>query len=1091
MGVSEIKNALYRIMVAAVMLLSLNAAAQNRGGQYLPISDAIARIEGTSGFTFFYNAEDLTGITVRKSDLEGPVDEVLSRIFKGTDIIWKIQGNEIILKKGEPAKTGKSGAKAEPVSGTVLDAEDGQPVIGASVMIEGTATGTVTDVEGKFSIEAGADATLVIESLGYVHQKMAVEGRNNLKVFMKVEATLLDAVVMMGYSSTKKTELSSSVVTMKGETLRDVTTPDVGNMLQGKVAGVLVYNASGQPGEAAQIRVRGTGSISASASPLYVVDGIPGGSFNPNDVETISVLKDAGATALYGSDAAGGVIVVTTKKAARGQATTAEFKAQAGVKQALSGRFRPMNSSELYNLTKSLYSKTIFNTLYPKSLLDQDFDWMNAAFQLGVTQDYYASVAGSSDKVTYFASLDHYREKGTLINTNYANTTGRVNLGFQLAKNLDMNLRMNYSDSNNQGTSSYVTLESAYRMSPWDNPHDVNTGEYLYINSDKRPDNGGTWYSHDKFDIFHNELYNSSKSDGHEFTTDLQLSWRITDHLSVQTTNRYQGSASTWKLVIDPRTASASYPKGVISKTVTTGRSFSTSNLLKYSRTFNSAHNFNVLAGYEWGKWKNDNTSAQGVDMKSGLTVLNASSADSVGGYWVEGEGWSVFGQAQYSYLEKYIVSASFRADANSVFAPKSRVGYFPAVSAAWLMSKEDFMQNQNLVSFMKFRASYGETGNSGIAPYSYLATYKSEAATQYQGVVGSYPESQSNPYLHWEKAKMTNFGVDVNFRDFLEMNLDLYHIVNSDLLMDVPTAPSTGFYSMTQNTGSIRNMGVEFQLNSVNIRRKGFAWNTSFNIGFNKNTVMEIPEGKDVIQTVGSNSARQIIRQGESLYSWYMPKWMGVNPDNGDPQWEHLIKDENGNVTGTELTNKFDPDNDSQIVGCASPLFSGGLVNTFSYMGISLAVNFNYVVGNEIFNFTRTTMDSDGVYTDYNQMSIDNGLGWSRWKEPGDIATHPKPVSGGNNNANSISSRYIEDGSFLRLKNVTLSYSLPKKVLAKMRMQDFRVFVSGDNLWTLSKFSGMDPEVRLESTQYELAGMYSMNYPVGRVITLGVNFKF
>ncbi|MCM1198354.1 MAG: SusC/RagA family TonB-linked outer membrane protein, partial [Clostridium sp.] len=624
------------------------------GDSNTSVAEAISLIESKSGFTFFYNAEDLAGIKARKVDLDKPVNDVLAELFKGTDIIWKIQGKEIILKREEPQKERQTASKGPAISGIVTDAEDGQPIIGASVMIEGTTTGTITDVDGKFTIEAGPQATLLIESLGYVHQKVAVEGRTALKISMKVESTLLDAVVMMGYSSMKKTELSSSVVSMKGETLRDVTTPDVGNMLQGKVAGVLVYNASGQPGEAAQIRVRGTGSISASASPLYVVDGIPGGSFNPNDVETISVLKDAGATALYGSDAAGGVIVVTTKKAKKGQATAAEFKAQAGIKQALSGRFSPMDSEELYDLTKSLYSKAIFNTLYPKSLLDQDFDWMNAAFQLGVTQDYYGSVAGSSEKVTYFVSLDHYREKGTLINTNYANTTGRVNLGFSLARNLDMNLRVNYSDSRNQGTSSYVTLESAYRMSPWDNPHDVNTGEYLYINSDKRPDNGGTWYSHDKFNIFHNELYNSSKSNGNEFTADLQLAWRITDHLSVQTTNRFQASSSTWKLVIDPRTANASYPKGVIQKTVTTGRSFSTSNLLKYSRTFNSAHNFNALVGYEWGLWKNDYTSAQGVDMKSGLTVLNASSADGVGGYYVEGEGWSVFGQAQYSYMEKY-----------------------------------------------------------------------------------------------------------------------------------------------------------------------------------------------------------------------------------------------------------------------------------------------------------------------------------------------------------------------------------------------------------------------------------------------------
>ena len=391
----------------------------------------------------------------------------------------------------------------------------------------------------------------------------------------------------------------------------------------------------------------------------------------------------------------------------------------------------------------------------------------------------------------------------------------------------------------------------------------------------------------------------------------------------------------------------------------------------------------------------------------------------------------------------------------------------------------------------MKLRASYGETGNSGIEPYSYLSTYTAASAVQYQGKVGMYPKKQENPYLHWERARMTNIGFDINLKNRLEINLDLYNIINDDLLLDVPTAPSTGFSSITKNTGAIRNRGIEFQLNSTNIKKTNFTWITGFNIGFNKNTVLRLPDDKDIIKTVGSNSARQIIRKGESLYSWYMPKWAGVNPDNGDPQWEHLIKDAEGNVTGTTLTNVFSPDNDSQIVGCASPLFSGGLSNTFTYRNLSLAINLNFVYGNDIFNYTRVTMDTDGHYTDYNQMSIDNGLGWSRWKKPGDIATHPKAVSGGNKNADGISSRYLENGSFLRIKNVTLSYNVPKSFCRKLHLDDFKIFLSGDNLYTLSRFSGMDPEVRLQSTMYELAGMYSMNYPVGRTAIIGVNFKF
>lgn len=980
------------------------------------------------------------------------------------------------------------------VSGQVVDAVDGQPLLGVGV-VPSTGGGTITDADGNYTITVPQSATLTFTSLGYQSQTETVGLRSVINVALKTDTEALDEVVVMGYTTQKKAEISSAVVSMSGEKLHDVVTPDVGNMLQGKVAGVLVYNASGQPGESAQIRVRGTGSIAASADPLYVVDGIPGGSFNPNDVETITILKDAGATAIYGSDAAGGVIVVTTKKARAGQKSLIEFKAQAGVKQALSGRFRPMNSSEMYNFTRLLLAETMapsmFKRTYPESLLEQDFDWMNNSFKLGYTQNYYASAAGSSENVTYFASLDHYREKGTLINTNYARTTGRLNLGAKLTPRIDMNVRLQFDDSHTQGESSYVTLESAYRMSPWDIPYDQNTGEILYVTGSKRSDNGGIWYSHDKYNIFHNELYNTSKSNGFDVTGDLQFIWRINDVLSFTTTNRYSTSASTWKLVIDPRTALADYPDGVISKTPSTGRSFSTSNLLKYSQTFNGAHNVNAMVGYEWSKWKNDYTSAEGVGMKGGLIVLNAASPSSVGGYWEEGEGWSAFAQAQYSYLEKYILTASFRADASSVFAPKKRVGYFPSVSAAWVVSSEDFMQGVKAISNLKLRASYGETGNSSIPPYSYFATYEASSRVQYQGVVGMYPAVQENQYLHWERAQMTNFGIDVTFKKFLEVNLDLYHIRNADLLLEVPTSPSTGFSSITKNSGAIRNMGVELNIASTNINTKDFTWTTGFNIGFNKNTVISIPNDEDIIQTVGSNSARQIIRKDEPLYSWYMPKWMGVNPDNGDPQWEHLVKDDDGNIVGREVTNVFDPDADSQIVGCASPLFSGGFINTLRWRNFSLAVNLNYVYGNKIFNYTRVSMDTDGHYTDYNQISIDNGLGWKRWSEPGDQVSHPKPVSGGNKNSDGISSRYLEDGSFLRVKNVTLAYDLPAAVCTKLHMQGARIFVTGDNLFTLTRFSGMDPEVRLESTMYELAGMYSMNYPVGRLISLGLNVKF
>lgn len=971
-------------------------------------------------------------------------------------------------------------AQNQTVSGVVTDADTGEPLVAAGVVVQGTSEGTVTDIDGNYTIKVPANATLEFSSLGYKTQTVPVNGRSAVNISLSPDSTLLEGVVMLGYSTARKTELSSSVVTVEGDKLRDVTTPDLGNMLQGKVAGVVVFNSSGQPGEDATIRIRGTGSINASSDPLYVVDGIPGGTFNPNDVESITVLKDAGATAIYGASGAGGVIVVTTKKAARGQKNTVEFKVQGGVKRALYGRFHPMNSEELYDLESKLYSRVILPSIFPASVKDTDFDWMGEAFGTGFTRDYYASVSGNSDKINYFASLDHFAEKGTLINTNYRRTSGRINLGFELTKNLTANLRVNYSDNANQNTSSYITLESAYLMMPYDNPYDQVNGGYLYVNGTVRSDTGGRWYSQNAYNIFHNELYNSSKTKGTDMATDLQLNWNISDHFTFTTTNHYGSTASHYRLVLDPRTAITS--TGQITETDTFYKSLTTSNLLKYVQTFGGVHSVSGLVGFEYGTSRTDYTTAVGKGMKNGLQSLNASTADSVGGYWTEINTWSLFAQAQYSYAEKYTATASLRADASSVFAPEDRVGYFPSVAGSWVISNEPWMEDQDIFSFLKLRASYGQTGNSGIGAYQYLDLYSFSSATTYQGEVGAYPSRQANPELHWEVAKMTNIGVDANVRDWLEVNLDVYNIDNDDLLLNVPTAPSTGFESIKANRGKVRNRGLDLAINTTNIRTRDFTWTTGFNIGLNRNTVVSLPDGEDIIQTIGSNTARQIIREGESLYSWYMPKWAGVDPETGDPLWY--------NLDGT-TTNVLDPDTQSQIVGCASPKFTGGLVNTLTWKQWTLSANINFVYGNKIFNQTRMYMDADGAYTYFNQMSLDNGLGWSRWEQAGDDATHPKPSIGGNHNANGLSSRYLEDGSFVRLKNLSLSYALPESLLKKLKLSEARLILSADNLLTYSRFSGMDPEVRLESTSSELAGMYSNNYPVGRLITLGVNLKF
>lgn len=984
------------------------------------------------------------------------------------------------------------------VTGQVLDASDGQPLIGAGV-VPSTGGGTITDYEGKYVISVDRTASLTFSALGYMTITEPINGRTVINISISPDSEALDEVVVLGYTTQKKTELSSAVVTMSGEKLHDVTNADVGSMLQGKVAGVVVANSTGQPGHEAAIRIRGTGSISAGAGPMYVVDGVAGGSFNPNDVETITVLKDASATALYGAAAAGGVIVVTTKTS-NSDKPVVNFKGIFGVKKALTGRFSPMDSEELYWTQKAMYGKAFkANRPTGEALLDQDFSWIDHAFRTGLVQNYYASVGGKSGRTNYFVSLDHYDEQGSLINTRYKRNSARLNLSSAITDNLTMNARVSYKNTFSQEESSYVTLECAYRALPWDIPYVIDadgnwTDEILFVNSPKRSDNGEAWYSHDKYNVLHNELYNYSQGRGESIVADLQFNWTINDWLTFNSTTRFDSSNDFWESYIDPRTQSPSYANdGHLSNSDGEWNGWGTTNILKFHKVLGSAHDFNAIAGWEYGEGYSRSMAAEGRKMPAGQRSLSNCATDTIeaSGYDYHTRTWALLGQAQYSYLGKYIVTASIRYDESYKFGQNARGGYFPGVSGAWIVSKEEFMSGIKDLSLLKVRAGYGKTGNDNIAAFKYQDLY--ELSANYEGITAAVLAQQANPNLGWEEAYMTSFGIDATIKKNLNITIDAYNTLNTNLLLAVPTSPSTGFFEFMDNVGSVRNRGIEFAIDGTILSRGDFSWYGGLNFGLNKNTVVELPGHEDILQTT-SSGYNQKISEGRDIYSWFIPKWVGVDPTNGDPLWEHVEYDADGNITVQENTNDYSQAT-PQFVGEASPKFSGGINTSVSWKGLTLSANGSFIYGNKIFNYTRCVMDSDGAYPDYNQMSHYNGLGWVIWDKDDpdtwDVATHPQLVLNGNKNSNKPSSRQLEDGSFFRLRNVTLSYDLPGKLLKKVRMSSARVYVAADNILTLSKFSGMDPEVRLDGDQYHLAGSYSNNYPVPMSISLGIDLKF
>ena len=969
------------------------------------------------------------------------------------------------------------------VTGQVLDASDGQPLIGAGV-IPSTGGGTITDYEGNYVIKVEKDATLTFSTLGYSSHTESVNGRTVINVSLSPDTEALEEVVVLGYTTQKKAELSSAVVSVSGEKLRDVSTADVGNMLQGKVAGVVVMNGSGQPGESANIRIRGTGSITAGAGPLYVVDGVAGGSFIPNDIETLTVLKDASATALYGAAASGGVIVVTTKSGSADK-TNIEFKASGGIKKALMGRFRPMNSEELYEYTRGMFKKALFNLMYPESLLDQDFDWVNNCFRLGNVQDYYASASGKSGKVSYFVSADHYNEKGTLINTNYKKTSGRMNLSIPLTDKLNMSLRLNYSKSYDQGTSSWRLLEYSYYAMPWDIPYVIDedgnwTDEYIYMSGSTRSDNGQKWWTQNPSNVLHSEQYNYSKSHGESLTGDLQFVWNPTDWLTITSMNRYDTSSSFYEFYGDPRTYDYKDNGGYLENSEGEWTGWGTTNLAKFHKTFGDL-DANATVGWEYGEGYSRSLAAEGNNFPIGQRSLSNTVMSGISGSDYQSRSWAWIAQGQVSYLGKYIFTASIRYDESYKFGPNNRGGYFPGASAAYIVSKEDFMKDLKDLTFLKVRAGYGKTGNDNIPAFQYQDTFS--LSGQYNKVKTAILERMANPNLGWEEAYMTSLGVDATIRNNWNVTVDLYHTINSKILLQSPMPPSTGFFAVMDNVGKVRNMGVELAVDGAIVNNKDFGVDLGFNLGLNNNRVLELPDHADIVMSRGD--VNQIIREGEDVYSWYMPKWAGVNTENGLPQWEKI--EEDGSIT---LVNNITQATD-QIVGVASPAFSGGLNTNIRWKNFTLSANGNFVVGNKIYNKDREHMDSDGAYTGLNQMSINNGLGWSRWEEEGDVATHPAVLAARSDGSNGTSSRFLEDGSFFRLRNVTLSYNLPQAFFKKVNLSDARVYLAADNVLTLSRFSGMDPEVRLDGDTYHHAGLYSSNYPVPLSVVLGIDVKF
>jgi len=947
------------------------------------------------------------------------------------------------------------------VTGVVKDA-DGQPMPAVTVTVKGTTNAASTDVDGKYSISAPSDGVLAFSFIGYTTKEVSIGGKTNIDVVLASTSKALNEVVVVGYTSKQVSQLSSSVSVINGDKLRDVTSNDVVSLLQGKAAGVVVSTASGDPTSASSILIRGASSINAGTSPLIVVDGNIGGTYNASDVESVTVLKDAAATGLYGSRAANGVIIITTKSGKSGQ-TKIDISSVVGFNNKTTGNFHLMNSQQLYD-----YQKT-FLTPDP-SVLNNNTNWFDLAFRTGITQNHTLSVSGGTEKTQYYISGNYYNEQGTLIDNNNRNYNFRTNITTKLSSKVKLSVLLN-SIFTQQTYPTDNLLYDAYLNLPYDPAY----------NADGTPTDGRTypgWQGRDKENPLQGLLYNFSKSRSLSNNGDLNLDYNITKHLTFSTYNRVTLYNDKYVSYYDARTKSGGANSGELYNQDDYSSTLLTSNRLKYDNNWGD-HNLSVLAVGEGQKYHFDDALLNGKGLPPGRPVMSTATdiLSNPSGGSDDYNFRKYLGQADYNYAGKYFVVGSYIHEYSSRFGSNNPSGNFFQGGASWIISKESFMENVKPISFLKLRASYGTTGNAEIGNYQALGLYLIDQSANYGGLPGAYPFQRANPNLTWEKIKTANIGLDFGLFKRIDVSLDIYQKTSSALLFQVPLPKTSGYDYEFENVGSVRNRGLEINITSKNLVG-AFKWETNFNIAFNRNKVISLQAGEASVNPAGPLP----IAVGHDMNDWYMPIWAGVNPANGDPQWEQVVTDASGHVT-KQLTNSY-ANATKQFTGTsASPKFTGGITNTFSYKGFSLSTFFNFVYGNKVYNDSRAYFDNDGLYDSYNAMVPLNG--WTRWQKPGDIATEPKAIQGGNNNSNQQSTRYLENGSYLRLRNATLGYQLPTSWLTGAKIRSARIFVSGDNLVTFTKFSGVDPEVDLAS------GTSSFKYPISRKLLFGINVGF
>lgn len=971
----------------------------------------------------------------------------------------------------------------QKLKGQVIDATTGEPVIGVNVLVKGTTNGTITDIDGKYELNAPAGAILQISFIGYKTVEIAATtSEQTIKLHEDTET--LDEVVVVGYGVQKKESLTGAMSTLKENRLKDVTTPTVENMLNGKVSGVYVAPGSGQPGSNGAVQIRGRATLSGSTSPLWVIDGVivgeDPGVLNPSDIENMTILKDAASTAIYGSQGANGVIIVTTKMG-KSEKMKINASVKLGVSTMTNGKMEVMNGAELYDYYASFPNQEdIKFSRWNPELRNANFDWGELASQAGFTQDYNISLSGGNEKMSSYFSLGYYSEEGTVKGYKYDRYSFRYRSNYKPFSWLT--IKPNISGSMKNTDDSQYDYTAKYTMFPWDSPYDED-GNLV-------PDRYSGWVDSSDLNYLNSISYgNHTARKTYEFSGNFDFDIKITDWLTFTSVNNYRWTGNFQSTYTDPRTDSASGVQGRVEEEQTNNIQRYTNQYLTFNKMFGK-HSVQALLAYEFMDTSAKVINAKGTGIVSGFEVLDATATpEEVGGNLTEWAKQSVFAKANYTYDNRYLAEVSLRRDGASNFGDDKKYGNFFSISAGWNINREKWFK-ADWVDVLKLRASYGSVGNIPYSKYPQYGLYS--VSSNYNGIPAILISQVGNKDLTWEQTYTAGVGIDANFfNNRLRFVFDYYNKYTSNILYQVPVSGLTGITSRWQNVGEMRNSGIEITIGGDIIRTKDWLWSLDLNMGYNKNKLEKLYGDDPNMMIIGgggndtsiAGAAEKVLKVGYSTDRYYLREWAGVDPKNGAPLW--YKNDGSGETTSNYSEAK------QVMTEATSPKLFGGFNTSLTWKNIDLNASFGFSLGGKIYNYSRQEYDSDGAYTDRNQMKLIDG--WSRWEKEGDIATHPAASYGNKSNSNKASTRYLEDGDYLKLRSLSIGYNLD---LSKYYIQNMRIYFTAENVFTLTGFSGIDPEVPAyydETTgTYKSIGTAGANlYPSTRKFMFGINLTF